>query len=71
MVSSYPKIFMGSFEKVFRFLLSFVSVHLADFVVRMIWSANVSVMMLTALPESIIASALTSPSCTSTFSGSS
>ena len=65
------KNFYGSFEKVFKFLFSFVSVHLADFVVWRTFSAKFSVMMLTALPESIVASVLIFPSCTSTFSGSS
>ena len=46
---------IGSFEKVFKFLLSVDSVHLAEFVDQRILFATLFVMILTALPESIIA----------------
>ena len=70
-VSRFPRTWIGSFENVLRSRFSFLMIHFADCVFRIIWFASVFVMRLTALPESIIAFAFTSPNCSLTFKGSS
>ena len=59
--SRCPRILIGSFEKVFNPLLSFVVIHFADGEVRRIRFASVFVMRLTTLPESIFAFDCTLP----------